>query len=147
MPEFEVFVEKSNLQAPLDVRLDSTWFVLLCRGEALREFMFHTMQDVSSEHGRTIMVPMIHDVANTIINHDKSRKNWPNKWRLTGTDRNADARKQAKYHSYLDERQRSANASWKTLNRLVREKSRDRARAIDNQPRVQALYHSLGGCV
>ena len=36
----------------------------------MREFMFHTMQDVSSEDRRTIMVAMINDVANTIINHD-----------------------------------------------------------------------------
>ena len=124
LPAFEAFVEKSSLQGPLDVILDSTWFVHLCRGEALREFQFHIMQDVSSEDRRTILVPLLHEVANTIIIHDKSRKTRPNKWRPTGTDRDADARKQAKYHFYLDERQRSANASWRALNRMVREKSR-----------------------
>ena len=147
MSEFKAFMEKHKLQGTLDVILDSTWFVALCRGEAMREFQFHTMQDVSAEDRRTIMVPLLHDVANTIITHDKSRKNRPNKWRPTGTDKAADSKKQAKYHSYLDERQRSANAIWKVLNRMVRERSRDRSRDIDNQPRVQALYHSLGGCV
>ena len=32
--EFEAFMVKHKLQAPLDVVLDSSWFVLLCRGEA-----------------------------------------------------------------------------------------------------------------
>ena len=109
--ESEVFVEKCKLQASLYVILDSTWFVLLCRGDAMSEFMFHSMQDVSSEDRRTIMVPTINDVANTIVNHDKSRKNLPNKWRPTGTYMNADAKEQAKYHAHLDERQRTVNAS------------------------------------
>ena len=140
---FKAFADKHKLQGTLDVLLDSTWFVHLCRGEALREFQFHTMQDVSAEDRRMILVPLLHDVATTIITHDKSRKNRPNKWRPTGTDKAADSKKQAKYHAYLDERQRSANAIWKVLNRMVRERSRDRSRDIDNQPRVRELEREV----